>query len=78
MNIILYKSKTCAQCKVIQMKLDRKGIPYTFYTNDDNPEIFEKLGIKSIPQLQIDNNPPMTNLTEINKWINSWEGESNG
>ena len=28
MNIVLYKSTTCPQCKVVKMKLDKKGLVY--------------------------------------------------
>ena len=28
MNITLYKSSTCPQCRIVKMKLEKKGLPY--------------------------------------------------
>lgn len=73
MSIILYKSDICPQCKVIKMKLEKKGISFI---EEKDVSIMESRGIKSIPQLQIDDNPPISNLQEINKWINAQENKN--
>lgn len=73
MSIILYKSDICPQCKVIKMKLEKKGISFI---EEKDVSIMELRGIKSIPQLQIDDNPPISNLQEINKWINAQENKN--
>lgn len=73
MSIILYKSDICPQCKVIKMKLEKKGINFI---EEKDLSIMESRGIKSIPQLQIDDNPPISNLQEINKWINAQENKN--
>lgn len=69
MNIILYKSLTCPQCKVIQAKLDKKGIAYEMITDVD---VMTARGIKGIPTLEVDGER-ITKLTDINKWVNAQE-----
>lgn len=69
MNIILYKSLTCPQCKVIQAKLDKKGIAYEMITDVD---VMTARGIKGIPVLEVDGER-ITKLADINKWVNAQE-----
>ena len=69
MNIILYKSLTCPQCKVIQAKLDKKGIAYEMITDVD---VMTARGIKGIPTLEVDGER-ITKLADINKWVNAQE-----
>ena len=73
MNIILYKSTTCPQCKVVKMKLDRKGLPYTekLVDNMTAAELAEA-GIKGIPTMFVDGEK-MTNLREMTKWVDAQE-----
>lgn len=73
MNITLYKSLTCPQCKVIQAKLDKKGITYEMITDVN---VMTEKGIKGIPTLEVDGER-ITNLTAINKWIMAQE-DNNG
>ena len=73
MNIILYKSLVCPQCKVIQAKLDGKGINYE--TEFDIDKMTAK-GIKSIPTLEVDGER-ITGITNINNWIKAQE-DNNG
>ena len=49
--MILYSSSTCPKCKVLKMKLDKTGVNYTV---NENVEDMEKIGIKSLPYLQVD------------------------
>lgn len=73
MNIILYKSTTCPQCKVVKMKLDKKGLPYTEKLTDNmTPAELADAGIKGIPTMFVDGEK-MTNLREMTKWIDSQE-----
>ena len=69
MNIVLYKSTTCPQCRVVKMKLDKKNIPYT---EEMNMEVFEARGIKGIPQMDI-GDKRLTSIRDISKWIDSVE-----
>ena len=73
MNIVLYKSTTCPQCKVVKMKLDKKGLPYTEKLTDNmTPAELTEAGIKGIPTMFVDGEK-MTNLREMTKWIDSQE-----
>jgi glutaredoxin len=77
MNIVLYKSTTCPQCKVVKVKLDRKGLPYEERLTDNmTPAELEAAGIKGIPTMFVDGEK-MTNVREIARWIDSQE-VSNG
>lgn len=73
MNIILYKSTTCPQCKVVKMKLDKKGLSYTekLIDNMTSTELAEA-DIGTIPTMFIDGKK-ITNLREMTKWIDSQE-----
>lgn len=73
MTITLYKSLTCPQCKVIQAKLDKKGIPYNMITDMD---VMAAAGVKSIPQIHIEDSDAVTKLIklkDINDWVNAQE-----
>lgn len=73
MNIILYKSTTCPQCKVVKMKLDKKGLPYKERLTDNmTPAELAADDIKGIPTMFVDGKK-MTNLREMTKWIDSQE-----
>lgn len=73
MNIVLYKSTTCPQCKVVKMKLDKKGLPYTEMLVDDmTPAELAAANIKGIPTMFVDGEK-MTNIREISNWINAQE-----
>ena len=48
--ITVYSSSTCPRCKVLKMKLDKLGIAYN---TNENIEEMEKLGIKSLPMMQV-------------------------
>ena len=73
MNIILYKSMTCPQCRVVKMKLDKKGLPYTeVLTENMSSEELTEIGIKGIPTMFVDG-VKMTNQREICKWIDAQE-----
>lgn len=73
MNIVLYKSTTCPQCKVVKMKLDKKGLPYEERLTDNmTPAELDAADIKGIPTMFVDGEK-MTNLREMTKWIDSQE-----
>ena len=73
MNVILYKSLVCPQCKVIQTKLDMKGITYEAEFDMDK---MISLGIKSIPTLEVDGER-IAGVSNINNWIKAQE-DNNG
>ena len=72
MNIILYKSNTCPQCKVVKMKLEKKGIPFTEELDVDT---MTAKGVKHIPTLEVDGER-MIDIGTINKWINAQEAQN--
>lgn len=73
MNIILYKTMTCPQCKVVKAKLEQKNIPFIEETDET---VMINNGIVKIPTLEVDG-VCMDNIRQINNWINSQEA-SNG
>lgn len=67
MKVTLYKGATCPKCKVIAMKLDKKGIPYEVNT-DINYMI--SIGVTTIPTLEVDGQR-YSDVKACNDWINS-------
>lgn len=63
----IYTTDTCPRCKVLKTKMDEKGIPYESIT--DVKEI-QKLGIMSVPYMQVDDGELMDFAT-ANTWINN-------
>lgn len=72
MEITLYKSATCPQCKVVKMKLEKKGIPFT---EEMDLAAMEARGVRGIPTLEVDGNL-ITSMIEINKWVNAQEAQN--
>lgn len=68
MKVILYKTDTCPQCRVLKIKLEKKGIPFEEVKDMD---IMNERGIQSIPTLQVDDK--LMGMGEANKWINAWK-----
>ena len=76
MNIVLYKSATCPQCKVVKMKLDKKGLPYTEKLIDDmTPAELAEADVKGIPTMFVDGEK-MTNQRLMCKWIDAQEANN--
>ena len=67
--ITLYKSATCPQCKVVKMKLEKKGIPFV---EETDLTIMEEKGVKGIPTIEVDGEL-IGNIRKINDWINAQE-----
>lgn len=73
MNVTLYKSATCPQCKIAKMKLDKKGIPYTeIYVEELDSAALDAAGVKGIPTLIVDDTK-ITSIRDISQWINAQE-----
>ena len=62
-------STNCPQCKVLEKKLEQKGIK--FEITNDIQELLD-LGIKRAPILKIDADTYL-NFSEAIKFINEWE-----
>jgi glutaredoxin len=65
MNVILYTVE-CPKCKVLTMKLDKKGINYTKVEDVDT--MLAK-GIKTAPYLEVDNE--LMDFTQAIAWVNA-------
>ena len=63
-EIVLY-SNGCSRCKVIETKLNLKGIEYKHVADI---EILIEKGFMSMPMLQV--GEKIMNFTEANTWIN--------
>lgn len=66
--IILY-STGCPKCRILEKKLDEKGIKYSVETDVDE---MVRLGFMELPQLKVDDK--ILNFTEAVSWINNCEG----
>lgn len=62
----IYTTDTCPRCKVLKTKMDAKEIPYESITDVDE---IKKLGIMSVPYMQVDDGELMDFAT-ANAWIN--------
>lgn len=60
-------STGCPKCKVLKMKLEQKGLEYT---ECNDVEKMQELGISTVPMLQVDDGQIMT-FTEAAAYINS-------
>lgn len=69
MKVVLY-TIGCPRCKVLAKKLQLKGIEFE---ECHSMEEMNKLGITSVPQIQVDGGELM-NFTKANNWINQQEG----
>ena len=54
-GITLFGTKTCPNCKMSKMLLDKAGIKYTWVDAEENPELTMKLGVKKAPTLIVPN-----------------------
>ena len=66
--ITLY-STGCPKCRVIETKLEQKGIEYQV---DNNIDILVEKGFISVPVLDVDGE--FMDFTKANKWINEQKG----
>jgi len=63
----IYTTDTCTRCAVLKAKMDAKGIKYESITDVDE---IRKLGIMSVPYVQVDDGELMDFAT-ANAWINN-------
>ena len=64
---IIFHSSHCPKCKVLEMKLQKKGIQYE--ENNDVDVMIAK-GLTMAPALEVDGK--MLDFAEANKWINEY------
>lgn len=66
--ITLYTSDTCGICRMVKMKLEKKGIQYK---NEKNIDDLVAMGIQRLPVMKLEDGTMMVSVTEINDWINA-------
>lgn len=59
-------STNCPKCKVLTMKLDKKGINYT---KVEDVDVMLAKGIKAAPYLEVDNE--LMDFTQAVAWVNA-------
>lgn len=64
MNIVMY-STGCPKCRILKMKLDASGLPYTIH--DDIDEMMS-LGFRSVPVLYVDGE--FFTFQDAVRWVN--------
>lgn len=65
-EIILY-STGCPKCKILEQKLQNKGVYYTKNTSVDE---MLQLGFNTSPMLKVENN--YLNFSDACKWVNNY------
>jgi len=60
-KILLFSTKTCPNCKMSKMLLDKAGVEYTVVDAEENVELTNKLGVKKAPTLLV----PTKNGVEV-------------
>ena len=72
---ILFATKTCPNCKMATVFLDKGGVQYEKVYAEDNPELVRKYGIMQAPTLVVvgeDGNADLiTNVSNIRKYVDS-------
>ena len=54
-EILLFTTKTCPNCKMAKMMLDKAGIKYTVIDAEDQKELTQKYGVKKAPTMLVAN-----------------------
>ena len=71
-KILLFSTKTCPNCKMSKMLLDKAGVEYTVVDAEDNAELTNKLGVKKAPTLLVPTKNGVEvydNASEIKRYI---------
>lgn len=54
-EILLFTTKTCPNCKMAKMMLDKAGIKYTVIDAEDQQDLTQKYGVKKAPTMLVAN-----------------------
>ena len=54
-EILLFTTKTCPNCKMAKMMLDKAGIKYTIIDAEDQKDLTQKYGVKKAPTMLVAN-----------------------
>ncbi len=74
-GVLLFATKTCPNCKMAAMFLEKSGIPFEKVYAEENVELVERFGIKQAPTLVVVENgceaEKAVNLSNIRKYIDT-------
>ena len=73
-RLMLFTTKTCPNCKMAKMMLDKAGIEYDAIDAEENVELTLSMGVKKAPTLFVpseDGYEVYSNASEIKGWIES-------
>ncbi len=76
-KILLFTTKTCPNCKMSKLALDKAGIAYEVIDAEENREATAKFGIKKAPTMLVPNGDSYdrySNASEINGFIKKAKG----
>ena len=71
-GLLLFTTKTCPNCKMAKMLLDKAGVQYTVIDAEDDKEMTYKYGVKKAPTLLVPNGDTLDrydNASEIKRYI---------
>ena len=76
-DLLLFTTKTCPNCKMAKMLLDKAGIKYVVVDAEENKELTMSYGVSKAPTLFVPNADGMTkfdNVSLIKKFVEEYHG----
>ena len=74
-KLVLFATKTCPNCKMSKMMLDKAGITYQVVDAEENPDLTRKYNVKKAPTLLVfkdeENYDVYDNASEVKRYIES-------
>ena len=74
-KIVLFATKTCPNCKMSKMMLDKAGISYQVIDAEENPDLTKQYNVKKAPTLLVfkdeENYDVYDNASEVKRYIES-------
>ncbi|MCR5422988.1 MAG: ribonucleoside triphosphate reductase [Bacilli bacterium] len=74
-KLVLFATKTCPNCKMSKMMLDKAGIKYQVVDAEENPDLTKQYNIKKAPTLLVfkdeENYDVYDNASEVKRYIES-------
>ncbi len=74
MKYLLFTTRTCPNCRMAKIFLEKSGIPYEVVIADENPELCNQYGIRQAPTLVVvhdDSMEKMENVSNIRCYLDS-------
>ena len=74
-KLVLFATKTCPNCKMSKMMLDKAGIKYQVVDAEENPDLTKQYNVKKAPTLLVfkddENYDVYDNASEVKRYIES-------